>query len=695
MRFASFILSAIVSLGIAAQTPAYLDKSLSPEQRAADLVGRMTLDEKISLLSGYNDFYFHPCERLGVPAFQMADGPLGVSSWGLFGRATAYPSAISLAASWNRDLAAELGEAFAEDWRARGIHLMLAPGMNLYRSSKSGRNFEYFGEDPWLTSEMAMAFANSVQKGGVMPVIKHLVGNDQEFDRYTISTELAEQPLRELYALPFERLITEGGAKAIMSGYNLLNGTHCSENQYLDSLMRTAWGFDGIHMSDWGATHSTLAAARAGLDMEMGSNDYFIPDSIKPLLTSGQLTVADIDEKARHIYTACIASGFLDRDQRIDSLPLFSPKRNKAALRGACEGIILLKNDNATLPFKCDEIKRIAVIGPGASPSIVTDRRFNNKHINYGGGGSSKVNPWYVRTPLDGIMAAYPDAEITYAEGISQDSIRTDFSEAARVAAAADGVVLCIGFDGAIELEGDDRPFTLPAGQDSLVNTILDANPRTAVVIFGGGGVDMSRWADRAPAIIHALYPGQEGGTALGLIVSGDVNPSAKLPFSIERVWEDSPACGLYDETRDEGKIYYREGLFMGYRGYDREGHAKPLFPFGHGLSYTTFDYSGLKVMRSGDGLDVTFVVTNTGTRKGSEIAQVYIEPCDSSRPVKELKGFAKLELAPGESRRVTINIPATALRQFDTTTHDWKPLPVAAVMAGPSSAVLPLKAEL
>jgi len=572
---------------------------------------------------------------------------------------------------------------------------MLAPGVNLYRSSKSGRNFEYFGEDPWLTSEMAMAFAGAVSDGGVLPVIKHFVGNDQEFDRYTISTEVAEQPLRELYALPFERFVREGHAQAIMTGYNLLNGTHCSENQYLDSLLRSAWGFDGIHMSDWGATHSTLKAARAGLDMEMGSNDFFIPDSIMPLLADGKLTVNDIDEKARHIYTACFATGFFDREQRIDSLPLFSPERNRTALRAACEGIILLKNDNATLPFQPSEIRRIAVIGPAASPSTITDRRFNNRHINYGGGGSSKVNPWYVRTPLDGIMAAYPDAEITYAEAISQDSIRTDFAGAARVAAAADAVVLCIGFDGALEFEGADRPFTLPAGQDSLVSTILDANPRTAVVVFGGGGVDMSRWAGRVPAIVHALYPGQEGGIALGRVISGEVNPSAKLPFSIERVWEESPACGRYDETRDEGKIYYSEGLFMGYRGYDRPDHPKPLFPFGHGLSYTTFAYSGLKVMRSGDGLDVTFVVTNTGDRHGAEVAQVYIEPADGTRPAKELKGFEKVSLAPGESRRVSISIPATALRQFSTAVHDWEPLPVAAVMVGPSSASLPLRAEI
>ncbi|MDE7152595.1 MAG: hypothetical protein K2O27_10100 [Candidatus Amulumruptor sp.] len=249
----ALVCSSSIYLTLNASEP-WRDTALTPRQRAEDLASRMTLDEKIDLLSGYNDFFLHPCERLGIPAFEMADGPLGIASWGLFGRATAYPSALSIAASWNRDLATATGSAYADDWRARGIHLMLAPGLNIYRASKGARNFEYFGEDPWLTSEIAMAFTKAVEEGGVLPVIKHFVANDQEYDRYNVSSEVDEATLREIYLLPFERLIREGGAKAIMSGYNLLNGVHCSESAYLDSVLHGEWGFDGIHMSDWGAT---------------------------------------------------------------------------------------------------------------------------------------------------------------------------------------------------------------------------------------------------------------------------------------------------------------------------------------------------------------------------------------------------------------------------------------------------------
>lgn len=836
MLSAGLLTAFTLSLPLHASEP-WRDTGLSPRQRAEDLASRMTLDEKIDLLSGYNDFFLHPCERLGIPAFEMADGPLGIASWGLFGRSTAYPSALSLAASWNRELAAATGSAYADDWRARGIHLMLAPGLNIYRASKGARNFEYFGEDPWLTSEMAMAFTKAVQAGGVLPVIKHFVANDQEYDRYNVSSEVDEATLREIYLLPFERLIREGGAKAIMSGYNLLNGVHCSESAYLDSILHREWGFDGIHMSDWGATHSTLAAARNGLDLEMGSNSYFIADSIKPLIEAGLLTEADIDRKVRNIYTACFDAGFFDRPQQVDSLTLYSSRRNRAALDAAREGIILLRNESKTLPFTPASVKRIAVIGPTANPSVISDRRFTNNGITYGGGGSSKVNPWYIRTALDGIMRAYPDAEILYTEGVSSrlkpnafansafttpegapgvkvmyysstedtepTAVRTerrinnewwgnpdgidnlgdfhrivysarvtpsatdtlvffadgqgacrldidgrtvidrsdcrsffhevakipadagkplnitltydrvnltpgemrlgylpasevDFSEAEKIARMADAVVCCIGLDGSIELEGRDRPFELPYGQDELVERVVAANPRTAVVISGGGGIDMSRWADKVPAILHALYPGMEGGTAIGEIISGAVNPSAKLPFTIERRWSDSPAYGYYDETRPEKKVYYGEGLFTGYRGYDRKG-IEPMFSFGHGLSYTTFEYSGLETRRNDDGsLTVSFDITNTGDREGSETAQVYVTPADaSSRPAKELKGFTKLRLAPGETRRAEVLVPATALRRYDASLGKWMPLEVATVLVGSSSSALPLQSHL
>ena len=837
--FRNIVVAACVCAGVfSSAVEPYRDPSLPASDRAADLVSRMTLDEKIDLLSGYNDFFLHPCDRLGIPAFEMADGPLGIASWGLFGRGTAYPSALSIAASWNRDMAAMAGSAYGDDWRARGIHLMLAPGVNIYRASKGARNFEYFGEDPWLTSEMAMAFVKSVSDKGVLPVVKHFAGNDQEYDRYTVSTEVGEEVLREIYLLPFERLVKEGGTDAVMSGYNLLNGQHCSENQYLDSILHKVWGFDGMFMSDWAATHSTLAAAKRGLDLEMGSNSFFIADSIKPLLEQGQLSEADIDRKVMHIYKPCFERGFFDRPQKIDSLTIYDPERNRIALEAAREGIVLLKNNDATLPFQPGNIDKIAVIGPTANPSVISDRRFRNDGITYGGGGSSKVNPWFIRNILDGIMQAYPDAEVYYAEGVSAglkrnafagskfvapdggpgllakyyasdtdsdpiasrresrinnewwgqpanvegltDNYRIvwsgriepevtdtlillidgqgacrlkvdgvelldrsgsqsffydtvelpvsagvpvdieldyrrvnivpgemrfgyiaasdlDFSEAEKIASMADAVVCCVGFDGSIELEGRDRPFELPYGQDLLVRRLHAINPSTAVVITGGGGVDMSQWADSVPAIVHAIYPGMNGGIAVGEIISGAVNPSAKLPFTIERRWADSPAYGFYDETRSEKKVYYGEGLFTGYRGYDIRG-TEPLFPFGHGLSYTTFDYSDLSVKHSGDSVIVSFDVTNTGERGGAEISQVYVSPAKSQadgRPLRELKGFAKTFLNPGEKQRVEVVIPAIALRRFDSAEGDWAPLELDKISVGPSSRNLPLEAKI
>lgn len=815
----------------------WLDITRSPEERVSALIDSMTLDEKIDLLSGYEDFYLHPCDRLHIPAFKMADGPLGLASWGLFGRGTAYLSALSLAASWNRDLGLTLGNAFAEDWRARGIHLLLAPGVNLYRSSKSGRNFEYFGEDPYLTSEMAMAFTDGVSQGGVMPVVKHFAGNDQEFDRYGVNTVADETTLREIYLLPFEKLIKKGGVKAIMSGYNLLNGEHCSENEWLDSLLRKEWGFNGIHMSDWGATHSTFEAAHRGLDLEMGSNYFFTRQALYPLIEAGFIPESLIDEKVGHIYGACVEAGFFDRPQKIDSLPLFSRQRCDVALQGAREGIILLKNDGM-LPKSPGEVRKIAVIGSTANPSVISDRRYGNSGIVYGGGGSSKVNPWYIRTDLDGILANYPETEVYYCEGVSNrlsdavfsgsrfiaptgergvrfsvidastgevvsekitdriseqwynpgkfdapeayrlqwaasivpnrdDSIiiltraqgayrllvdgetvidatdsrsshygeyvipvrknlpitllleydgrditpsemrlgyvyagDIDYGEATAMAREADMVVCCVGHDGASELEGKDRSFGLPYGQDALVEAVVDANPNTVVVIHGGGGVDMSRWVDNVPAIIHALYPGMEGGMALGEIVSGKVNPSAKLPFSIERVWEESPAAGNYDEKRDTREVAYEEGIFMGYRGFDRNG-IQPLFPFGHGLSYAEFRYGDLKVEKceEGDNLyAVTFTVTNAGKREGAEVSQVYVSDhaCPLPRPSKELKGFAKTRLNPGESKRVTILLDEEAFRHYDAELGDWAISPgLYKVKVGGSSVNLPLQADI
>ncbi|MEG0889523.1 MAG: glycoside hydrolase family 3 C-terminal domain-containing protein [Bacteroides sp.] len=853
----TFLLSLLFIFHISVQLQAqniypFQDKTLSAEERTNDLVQRMTLGEKIDLLAGYNDFYLHPCERLGIPAFKLADGPLGLSSWGLFGRATAFPSALSLAASWNKELARAVGSMYAQEWRARGIHFLLAPGVNIYRASKGARNFEYFGEDPYLTSAMVVPFIQAVQDGGVIATVKHFAANDQEFDRYTVSTEVSKRALHEIYLPPFKAAVQKGGVKAVMTGYNLVNGVYCTENKYLIDILKKEWEFRGMLMSDWACTYSAEGAANNGLDLEMGSKEWFTREKLLPLVKTGKIDEEVINDKVRRVYGACIAMGFLDRSQQDLQIPTFNPKANKMALDGACEGIVLLKNRAETLPLR--QPKVIAVIGPTANPPIVNDRAYNVNSTVYGGGGSSKVHPWYVINALEGIRQEFPEATILYTEGISNqfksrlfrtskfrsekgeqglearyyaleaDSIpslsdqmirqqalaagrvvggnqandkevqteyeekdlilqrldRTvnyewwghpfnesklgsdyrvcwegyidvektdsllffvdaqgayrlwieeqlvldasrsqsfdvrhitvaaekgstkrirleywnqrstpaeirmgytyqrdiDFSEAKQLAAQADAVVFCAGLDGSIELEGRDRPFQLPYGQDRLINELVKINPQIIVAIHAGGGVDMGSWIDKIPAVVHAFYPGQEGGRALAQILSGKVNPSAKLPFTIEKRWEDSPACGYYDETRKEKKVYYNEGIFVGYRGYDRK-QVTPLFPFGFGLSYTTFRYSDLLVEvtdKRAVEVKVSFTVTNTGQRQGGEVVQLYVSDLKSKeeRPLQELKAFDKVWLNPGESKRVSLFLSKDDFSYFSEKSDQW-----------------------
>jgi len=785
---------------------------LPVEERVDDLIQRMTLEEKIDLLAGYRDFYLHPCERLGIPAFKLADGPLGIASWGEFGKGTAFPAALSLAASWNRELAAQVGDCYGQEWRARGIHFLLAPGVNTYRASKGARNFEYMGEDPYLSSEMVVPFIKGVQARGVIATVKHFAANDQEFDRYRVSSEVSQRALREIYLPAFKAAVQKAGVKAVMTGYNPLNGTYCTENKMLIDILKKEWGFKGMLMSDWACTYSADKAANNGLDLEMGSNDWFVREKLLPLVEQGVVTEETINEKVRRIYGTCIEMGFFDRPQQDTTLSVYNPKANRMAYEAAKEGIILLKNEDRILPLK--KVERIAVIGPNACPNLVTDRHHDVSAINYGGGGSSKVHPWHVTSVLQGIEAEFPDAEVMYAEGISngyksrlfrsskfrtedgKTGLRTryykagetgdpvkekvernvnfswwsspheglgedyrvewdgyvdvdrndslmffvdaqggyrlwidgklcvdasasqsfhygqavlqgckgvamhvrleylsqrsrpaeirmgydyksnlDFSEPLRLARRADVVIFCGGLDGNIEQESHDRPFELPFGQDLLINELAKVNPNIVVSLHAGGGVRMEPWIGRAKAVVHLLYPGQAGGRAFAEIISGKVNPSAKLPFTIEKRWEDSPACGNYDETRKERKVYYREGIFVGYRGYDRK-QVEPLFPFGYGLSYTSFKYSDLQVAkgRGENPVELSFNITNTGSCEGAEVAQVYVRDNVSKevRPLKELKGFEKVFLRPGETKRVSMKLDKDAFRYFSERKSDW-----------------------
>ena len=753
----------------------FRDTTLTVEERLDDLVGRMTLDEKIfTLTSGFD---YHGCPRLGVGDVRCADGPLGVASWGLRGRGTAFPASIILAASWDKELARELGEAFAREWRSRGLDVFYGPGVNLSRASKGSRNFEYFGEDPYLTSEIAVPFTQGVQDGGVLAVVKHFAGNEQEFDRYLVDTRADELTLRELYLRPFEEVIRRGGAKAVMMAYNLLNGEYCAQNRWLIDILRKEWGFTGTVMSDWGATHACKESLDAGLDMELGTYDHLTIEKIKPLIESGEIEERQIDEAVRNIYRPVMELGIFERiGERDTTLTEYSPRNARLARRVAEEGIVLLRNRGGVLPAK--DVKRIAVIGPNAAPVMVYDQVYNVRHSVHGGGGSSKVNPYTFVSDLQGIIDEFPEAEVTYSEGVSNAYLQRlfdragvvnelghtdyidlaaapdtatrywettiipdrdgevnlfvkaqggwslevnghmmenrldapsfssgkvtaegrkgekmdvrlayranranpreirfgwdyadglDFSEALRVARDADLVIFSGGFDSAEEFEGTDRSFELPYGQAELIKALAGVNGNLVVALRGGGGMATESWEAEVPAMIYLGYPGQDGGRALAGILSGRINPSGKLPFSWERRWEDSPAFGNYDEKRDMRVVDYAEGLLMGYRWFDRKG-VTPLFAFGHGLSYSDFTYSDMKVSKvkgKVETYEVSVNVTNDSDRAGAEVVQLYVVDPEAEdwRPVREMRGFEKVTLAPGETRRVAMRVDGQELK--------------------------------
>ncbi|WP_207534388.1 beta-glucosidase [Desertivirga arenae] len=673
MKFYFFLIIYLTLLlpVFAQNNPVWKDKNAKTELRINDLVSKLTLDEKIDMLAGYKDFYFHPVERLKIDSMIMADGPLGIASWGIHGRATAFPAAIMAAATWNRNLMQELGDAYGQEWRSRGIHYFLGPGVNIYRSSKSGRNFEYYGEDPYLTSQLIVPFIKAIQSRGVAATVKHFIGNEQEFDRHKTGSVIDERTLHEIYLPPFKAAVQDAGVYALMAAYNPINGIWSTQNDYtLSTILKKKWAFKGPVMSDWDCTYSTAGAANAGLDMEMGSYKHFRRDSIKAALLKKQLTESRLDDMVKRIFYPSMKLGFFDRPQQDKSIPLFNASANLTAKKVAEEGIVLLRNENQLLPLK-QGIKTIAVIGENANPFLYTDRIHKSKNYVYGGGGSSKVHPWYAVSILDGIIkSADPGTKVFFDEG-------ADPQNAATLAKSADVVILATGMNSFVEQEGQDRPFDLSPAQESLIQAVTTANPRTIVVINAGGGINMSRWNDKAGAIVHALYAGTEGGNALAEVIFGKVNPSGKLPFSIERDWKDSPAYGNYDENRASKTVNYKEGIFVGYRHFDKKG-IKPLYPFGFGLSYTDFKYSDIRLSplnKKNSEVRVSFTITNTGSMDGFETAELYVTDIQSSvdRPSKELKGFEKVWIPKGQSKEVSITLRSDAFSFYDVKKHDWK----------------------
>lgn len=558
------------------------------QERAAALVQQMTLDEKISLIAGYQDgFHTAPVERLGIPEIRMADGPQGVRN---NTKSTLFACGVAAAASWNPSLVREMGVALGQDSRARGVHILLGPGVNICRSPLCGRNFEYFGEDPFLAAETAVAYIEGVQSQGVMATVKHFALNNQEYNRHHVNSVADERTINEIYFPAFRAAVERAHVGSVMTSYNPVNGVHSAENAYLiGQTLRGKWNFQGFTMSDWTSTYTPLLMVQDGVDLEMPRAFCYTAETLKPLLERGVITEKQIDDKVCRILQTYIAFGFLDRPQLDSSIPEDNPYSREVAYRLACESIVLLKNDGI-LPLKKN--RRIALSGPGAE-------------VIPCGGGSGAVDPLYTVSLKEGLQLL-----------------------GARFSEKADVEIVALGFDKTTEKENHDRTFALPEGQETFVEEALARGRKVILIVNAGGAVDLSRIEGRVSAILWAWYPGQEGGKALAEILYGKVNPSGRLPVSFPRALEDNPAQPYYAPSEPYNKrghtvvpTTYAEGIFTGYRGY---GETAPLYPFGFGLGYTDFSHSELTVTPAGDGFDVRLEVRNSGNRDGSETVQIH-----------------------------------------------------------------------
>ena len=665
--------AAILFLALSFGAKAQVQITPQDKERASALVKQMTLEEKCRFIAGARSFYTYAIPRLGIPEIRMADGPQGVRNNTV---STLYPCGILTASTWNRDLAHRLGNSLADDCRARGVSILLGPGVNIYRAPMCGRNFEYFGEDPYLAGETAVQYILGVQEKGVMATVKHFAANNQERARHTMSSDVDERTLQEIYFPAFRKAVQEGGVGAVMDSYNLVNSVHSTENAWMNKVvLRDQWGFEGIVMSDWTSVYSTVGAVNGGLDLECPKGVFFTPEKIVPLIENGVLEESLIDEKVQHILQTFIAFGFLDKPQKDESIPENNPRSAATALDIAREGVVLLKNDNA-LPFT--KKSKILVVG-------------NNGIKMPHGGGSGEVTPFYTISVADGLKALHKKVTVIEDKSLLEQEM-----------ASCTDVVYCCGFNRDLEGEAFDRPFSLTPKQLELMERIqqnLTAKQHLTVIINSGGSVDMAPWKDRAHAILMAWYPGQEGGTALAEILTGRISPSGKLPISIEEKAEDNPSFATYfDAGSKQSRTSYSEGIFTGYRGYDKTG-VKPLYPFGFGLSYSTFKYSNLAVEVLPDGnVKVSFDVTNTGKKDAAEIGQVYVRDVKSSvpRPLKELKGYDKHFVGKGKTVRYSAVLDRYAFSFYDTASHSFKlEGGEFEILAGPSSADLPLKATI
>jgi beta-glucosidase len=780
--------------------PAASSNVVSPdvEARVEGILSGLTVEEKCGLLGGVDDFYTRAVDRLGVKQIRFMDGPMGPRN---AGATVAYPAGICLAATWNTELASREAGAIGRDALARGCDVLLGPAVNIYRVPTCGRNFEYFGEDPYLASRMAVAYVTALQNEGVGACIKHYAVNNQETYRWTVNTVVDERTLHEIYLPAFRAAVQEAGVWAVMSAYNRVNGPYCTANGYLqDEVLRKEWGFRGLVVSDWGATHETLNCMLGGLDLEMPAGEHLNADTIMPLLADGRVPASVLDEKVRRLLRLGVQTGSFDREQRPADAPLNTPEGEAAALEVARQGIVLLKNDGI-LPLDRSRKQRFVLIGqdlehhgggsawtfptrttslqeamtavvgenvevipmqpdlgeqldaaieqgtylateatggrpallaeyfsnlglrggpavtriedridhdwgPGSPVEGVGPERFSVRWTGRIRPGKSGVHAFLVlgddgfRVKLDGkeIGSEWRDqgattrrytarldagreyglaveyynntglAEMRFGWLPAAEPFTPDQEEQLR---SADAVIATVGFSGK-EGEGSDRPYALPEDQGDMLQTAAGLNRRMIVVLNAGGGVEMGPFIDSCAALLHAFYPGQCGAQAVAEVLTGVVNPSGRLPITLERRWEDTPASGSFPGNAETTE--YREGLFVGYRHYDRHG-VEPRFPFGFGLSYTSFGMGNLRIVDDNPAaVRVAVDVTNTGKVAGAQVVQGYVSAAEPAviRPVRQLKGFARVHLQPGETRTVSITLPGDAFARYDAASHRW-----------------------
>lgn len=722
---------ATASLSGIAKTPykIYKDESRPLEERVEDALSRMSTQEKINLIHAQSKFSSRGVPRLGIPDLWTDDGPHGVrpdvlwDEWEQAGQTNdscvAFPALTCLAASWNPEMSRLYGESLGEEARYRGKDVILGPGVNIYRTPLNGRNFEYMGEDPYLASQMVVPYIHGLQDNGVAACVKHFALNNNEVNRHTTNVIIDDRTLYEIYLPAFKAAVQEGGAWSIMGGYNLYNDEHlCHNSRMLNDILKNEWKFEGAVISDWGGTHDTRQAIKNGLDLEFGSwtnglsagasnayESYYMARPYLDLIAKGEVDTKELDEKARRVLRLVMRTA-MDNSKGTGSL--CSDEHYEAARRIGDDGIVLLRNDRHMLPIRADKGKKILVVGENAVKMMTV------------GGGSSSLKVQHEISPLDGIRAAASrrGMDVDYARGyvgdvtgeyngvVSGQDLKDDRSpaeliaEAVAKAADADYVIFVGGLNKSAGQDCEDadrRGLELPYAQDDVIRALAKANSNLAVVNISGNAVAMP-WVKEVPSIVQAWFLGSEAGNSIADVLFGEVNPSGKLPFTFPAKLADVPAHKLnaYPGTKradsDIVDLEYKEGILVGYRWYDTK-KIKPLFAFGHGMSYTDFAFGKVSAdrtqLKEGDTVTFTVPVTNTGDKAGAEVVQLYVSDpkCSVARPAKELKGFSKVFLQPGETKDVKITIGRDALSYFDVSKHEWIAEPGQFVAnIGPSS---------